>query len=57
MSTSGVTTNQLTQYQFIDAALRTLGVLALDQTPETTQYANALIKLNGLVGELCVKGL
>jgi hypothetical protein len=57
MSTSGVTTNQLTQYQFIDAALRTLGVLALDQTPETTQYANALIKLNGLVGELRVKGL
>lgn len=57
MSTSGVTTNQLTQYQFIDAALRTLGVLALDQTPETTQYTNALIKLNGLVGELRVKGL
>jgi len=57
MSTSGVTTNQLTQYQFIDAALRTLGVLALDQTPETTQYTNALVKLNGLVGELRVKGL
>lgn len=57
MSTSGVTTNQLTQYQFIDAALRTLGVLALDQTPEATQYTNALVKLNGLVGELRVKGL
>ena len=57
MSTSGVTTNQLTQYQFIEAALRTLGVLALDQTPEATQYTNALVKLNGLVGELRVKGL
>jgi len=57
MSTSGVTTNQLTQYQFIDAALRTLGVLALDQTPTSTEYTNALVKLNGLVGELRVKGL
>lgn len=57
MSTSGVTTNQLTRNQFIEAALRTLGVLALDQTPEATQYTNALVKLNGLVGELRVKGL
>jgi hypothetical protein len=57
MSTSGVTTNQLTRNQFIEAALRTLGVLALDQTPEATEYTNAVIKLNALIGEFRVKGL
>lgn len=57
MATSGVTTNQLTRNQFIEAALRTLGVLALDQTPSSTEYTNALIKLNALVGEFRTKGL
>lgn len=57
MATSGGTTNQLTRNQFIEAALRTLGVLALDQTPTTTEYTNALIKLNALVGEFRTKGL
>lgn len=57
MATSGVTTNQLTRNQFIEAALRTLGVLALDQTPNATEYTNALVKLNALVGEFRTKGL
>lgn len=57
MATSGVTTNQLTRNQFIEAALRTLGVLALDQTPSATEYTNALVKLNALVGEFRTKGL
>lgn len=57
MATSGVTTNQLTRNQFIEAALRTIGVLALDQTPGTTEYTNATVKLNALVGEFRVRGL
>ena len=57
MATSGITTNQLTRNQFIEAALRTLGVLALDQTPSATEYTNALVKLNALIGEFRVKGL
>lgn len=57
MATSGVTTNQLTRNQFIEAALRTLGVLAVDQTPSSTEYTNANVKLNALVGELRAKGL
>jgi hypothetical protein len=57
MATSGITTNQLTRNQFIEAALRTLGVLAIDQTPSTTEYTNALVKLNALIGELRVRGL
>jgi hypothetical protein len=57
MATSGVTTNQLTRNQFIEAALRTLGVLAVDQTPSATEYTNALVKLNALIGELRVEGL
>jgi hypothetical protein len=57
MSTSNVTTNQLTRNQFIEAALRTLGVLAADQTPSLTEYSNALIKLNAMLGEFRAKGL
>jgi hypothetical protein len=57
MATSGVTTNQLTRNQFIEAALRTLGVLALDQTVATTEYTNALVKLNALIGEFRTLGL
>jgi len=57
MSTSGITTNQLTRNQFIEAALRTIGVLALDQTPSATEYTTAAIKLNALIGEFRVKGL
>lgn len=57
MATSGVTTNQLTRNQFIEAALRTLGVLALDQTLEATEYTNAVVKLNALIGEFRSKGL
>ena len=57
MATSGITTNQLTRNQFIEAALRTLGVLAIDQTPSATEYTNANVKLNALVGEFRTKGL
>lgn len=57
MSTSGITVNQLTRNDFIDAALRTLGVLAIDQTPTSTEYSNALIKLNALIGEFRTRGL
>lgn len=57
MATSGITTNQLTRNQFIEAALRTLGVLAIDQTPSATEYTNAAVKLNALIGEFKVKGL
>lgn len=57
MATSGITTNQLTRNQFIETALRTLGVLALDQTPNATEYTNALVKLNALIGEFRTRGL
>lgn len=57
MATSGITTNQLTRNQFIEAALRTLGVLARDQTVESTEYTNALVKLNALIGEYRALGL
>lgn len=57
MATSGITTNQLTRNQFIEAALRTLGVLARDQTVEATEYTNALVKLNALIGEYRALGL
>lgn len=51
MATSGVTTNQLTRNQFIEAALRKIGALAIDQTPAATEYTNGTIALNGLIGE------
>lgn len=57
MATSGITTNQLTRNQIIEAALRKLGVLALDQTPSATEYSNALISLNAMIGEFRVLGL
>lgn len=57
MATSGITINQLTRNQFIEAALRTMGVLALDQTPTATEYTNATVKLNALIGELRPLGM
>lgn len=57
MATSGVTTNQLTRNQFIEAALRKLGVVALDQTPSSTEYTNGTLALNALIGEFRTKGL
>lgn len=57
MATSGITTNQLTRNQFIEAGLRTLGVLALDQTPEATMYTTGLVKLNALLGTYRTLGM
>lgn len=57
MATSGVSANQLSRDQFIEAALRTIGVLALDQTPAATEYTNATVKLNALIGEFRTMGM
>lgn len=57
MATSGITVNQLTRNQFIETALRTIAVLAIDQTPSATEYTNALVKLNALLGEFRSLGM
>lgn len=57
MSTSGVTTNQLTRNQYIEAALRKLNVLADGQTPSSDNYSNATIAFNALIGEFRALGM
>jgi len=51
MSTSGITSYQLTQTDIINAALRKVGALADNQTPTTTQFNNASTALNMLIAE------
>ena len=55
--TSGVTTNQLTSYQFIEAALRKLNVLAAGATPSSEDYTNGTLALNALLGEYRALGM
>lgn len=57
MSTSGVTTNQLTRNQIIESAMRKIGVLAIGQTPTTEDYTNATLAFNALIGEFRALGL
>lgn len=57
MSTSGITENQLTRNQFIEAALRKLNVIADGQTPSSDNYSNSTIAFNALIGEFRVLGM
>lgn len=56
MATSGVTTNQIAASTVVESALRKLGALAIDQTPETSQYTTAYIALNAMLGEFRTVG-
>lgn len=55
--TSGVTTNQLTKNQFIEAALRKLNVIAAGSSPTSEDYTNATFALNALLGEFRALGM
>lgn len=57
MATSGVTTNQLTRNQYIEAALRKLNVIAEGQTPSTESYTNGTFAFNALIGEFRTLGM
>lgn len=57
MATSGITTNQLSRNQFIEASLRKLGVLAEGQTPSVESYDNGTIAFNGLIGQFRALGM
>lgn len=57
MATSGVTTNQLTRNQYIEAALRKLNVIADGQTPSSDNYTNGASALNALIGEFRALGM
>lgn len=57
MATSGVTANQLTRNQYIEAALRKLNVIADGQTPSSDNYSNATIAFNALIGEFRALGM
>ena len=57
MTTSGVTTNQLTRNQIIEAAHRKMGVVADGQTLSTENYTNAAYALNTLLGEFRALGM
>ena len=49
MTTSGVTSVQLTRNDIIAAAMRKLGVLAQGQTPSTEDYTNGAQALNAVI--------
>jgi len=49
MTTSGVTSVQLTRNEIVAAAMRKLGVLAQGQTPSTEDYTNGAQALNALL--------
>lgn len=57
MSTSGISVNQLTQNQFIEAALRKLNVIADGQTPDAIHYTNGTLAFNALIGEFRSLGM
>jgi hypothetical protein len=57
MATSGITENQLTRNQFIEAALRKLNVIALGQTPEAEDYTNGAVAFNALIAEFRSLGM
>lgn len=57
MTTSGITINQLTRNQYIEAATRKLGVVADGQTLSTENYDNGAIALNALIAEFRTLGM
>ena len=57
MTTSGITLNQLTRNQFIEAALRKLNVLAQGQTPSTEDYTNGTLAFNNVISEFRTLGM
>ncbi len=57
MTTSGVTTTQLTRNTTIAAAMRKFGALAQGQTASTEELANGTEALNNLVAEFQTMGM
>lgn len=57
MATSGITVNQLTRDQLVNAALRKLGVLSKGQSADTNQITTASEALNNLVVEFQTVGM
>lgn len=57
MATSGSTTWQLTRNQIIEAAMRKVQALAKGQTPDSEDYTNATIALNGLIAQYQALGM
>lgn len=57
MTTSNSTLWELSRNQIIEAALRKLGVLAKGQTPDSEDYTNATIALNGVLALLQTTGM
>lgn len=51
MATSGISANQLTRNEYIEAACRKLGVIADGQTLSATNYTNGTYAFNALIGE------
>ena len=57
MTTSSDTTYELSRNEFIQSAMRKLGVLAAGDTPSTEDYTNGQISLNSLISNLQGLGL
>lgn len=57
MSTSGVTSWELTRNQIIERALRILGVLGQDTSANSTQISTGATALNGLVSRFNTLGM
>lgn len=57
MTTSGVTTTQMSRDTIVAAALRKVGALAQGQTPTTEDYTNGTEALNNLVAEFQTMGM
>jgi hypothetical protein len=57
MSTSGITTYQLTANQIINAAMRKIGIMAKGQVADTEELTVGLQALNALITMLRVKGM
>jgi len=57
MATSGSTTWQLDRDGLVKAAMRKIAALAKGQTPDTEDYTNGTIALNGLVAQYQVLGM
>ena len=57
MTTSNVTTIQLTRNELIAASLRKLGVIAAGQSPTTEDYTNGAQALNALISSFRALGM
>lgn len=57
MATSSDTIYELSRNEFIQSAMRKLGVLAVGDTPSTEDYTNGQIALNSLISNLQGLGL